>query len=147
MLFRRLVETFHPELEVIKRYDPGEFMPEHFDGEECEMSLLNYLNTVEEGGEILFPDLNIQFVTTKGMSLLWFNNHYNRTPKLEYHHQARKVISGEKYLGITLFRYRTSSEKHQIIDKSFYAIVEDFETGIKYFRRGRGRGNCSRQKH
>jgi len=63
-----------------------------------------YLNDVEEGGETIFPNLDIKIKPKKGMAIIWNNldSHGNRN--MHTLHGGCKVIKGQKFIITKWFR-------------------------------------------
>jgi len=89
--------------QIDERFDP------HHDSETSDqnrvygprvLTLLMYLNDVEEGGETYFDELDVMVTPKKGRALLW-TNVQNSNPNLvdlRTRHEAKPVINGVKYV-------------------------------------------------
>lgn len=82
----------------LKRYDPAtqDAFDLHVDVRDYQSArrflvLFFYLNDVEEGGETIFPDLNLSFKPTKGTALVF-------PPLWLYPHAGLEPISSSKYI-------------------------------------------------
>jgi prolyl 4-hydroxylase len=82
----------------IKKYSLNDLdqFPLHIDANSSEnssrcLAMLLYLNDVEEGGETIFPNLNLIFKPTKGTLLIF-------PPTWMFPHIGAKPISNEKYI-------------------------------------------------
>lgn len=62
------------------------------------LTLLMYLNTVEQGGETAFPELGISLPPKQGHALLFGNLYPDGTPDPETLHASLPVIAGEKWV-------------------------------------------------
>ena len=74
-----------------------------------------YLNTVEEGGETYFTDLNITVRPVKNSAILWNSiiDAEEGIDEIKTHHEAKPVIKGIKYAANLWFhmgKFRTLSE-------------------------------------
>lgn len=77
---------------------PDGYCEQHFDGAEGRItSVLIYLNTVEVGGETVFPRRNLVIPPVRGTVLVFL-------PTYTHLHYARMPISGPRYYGATWVR-------------------------------------------
>lgn len=89
---------------ILKRYRPGgaDRFQLHFDSlnEVCNryLVLLWYLNDVAEGGETVFPDLDLSQSPRRGRLLMF-------PPYWMYQHAGRPPRSGEKYILSTYYLF------------------------------------------
>lgn len=106
----------------VLHYAPGQEFKPHYDyfnlkttggianfhqGGQRVASFLMYLNTPEEGGETVFPKLDIAVVPKKGDALLFFDCCLDgRTDPLTFH-GGLPVLKGEKWLATKWFRQNT----------------------------------------
>ena len=62
-------------------------------------TVLLYLNEVEEGGETVFPWLNLTVTPQCGRALIWPNTAYHNHQELNKStkHLSLAVVTGEKY--------------------------------------------------
>jgi hypothetical protein len=79
----------------IKKWNEGEYMGPHFDGQDGDstlaFSLVTYINDDYEGGEISFPNQNIT-IKPKAGSMIMFPS------QLPYLHEVKPIISGTRYM-------------------------------------------------
>jgi hypothetical protein len=79
----------------IKKWNQGQSMGPHFDGQDGDsslaFSLVAYINDDYEGGEIHFPNQNIT-IKPKSGSLIMFPS------QLPYLHEVKPIISGTRYM-------------------------------------------------
>jgi predicted 2-oxoglutarate/Fe(II)-dependent dioxygenase YbiX len=98
----KIREPFFHEGYSILKYGPGEEYKFHYDsGTEMgrALSVLVYLNSEFEGGELEFPNFGIKIKPQPGMLVLFPSN-------FAYGHIARPVTSGTKYALVTWLRDR-----------------------------------------
>ena len=118
----------HGEKLQVSHYPTGGFFNQHYDfpkallhpqnlypfKQERIITVLIYLNTVEEGGETVFPKLKFAVIPQKGRALLWYNckkmglpssdqkDLWNIPTNLNYSdlvlHGGKPVLSGEKWI-------------------------------------------------
>lgn len=103
----------HAEGLQILRYTPGQEYKAHYDyfsststtAKNNRIStLVMYLNDVEEGGETLFPKLNLSVTPKKGTAV-YFEYFYNDTDLNELTlHAGAPVITGEKWVATQWMR-------------------------------------------
>ncbi|CAJ1414536.1 unnamed protein product [Effrenium voratum] len=69
------MDVKHLEPLNMVRYAPGQFFKEHHDGRFRPKTVFLYLNDVPpgEGGETMFPDLNVKIVPRRGCAVMWSN--------------------------------------------------------------------------
>ena len=143
VLFRRArrltrVPTAHSELQFL-RYEEGQFYAEHHDylsGSERlvlgprALTLLIYLSDAE-GGETVFPSLNISVQPRMGRALLWpsvlDSNTMRRDPRTR--HGALAVRSGVKVAANMWLYHRPVDEAHGCTGSS--SSASDTGTGIE----------------
>ena len=61
-------------------------------------TFLVYLNTVEEGGETIFPRAQVKIIPEKGKALLFYNVNASGVPDPMSFHGGAPVTKGEKWL-------------------------------------------------
>ncbi|MFD1929194.1 2OG-Fe(II) oxygenase [Sporosarcina siberiensis] len=103
----------HAEGLQILRYTPGQEYKAHYDYFSSSSTiaknnristLIMYLNDVEQGGETLFPKLNLSVTPKKGMAV-YFEYFYNDTDLNELTlHAGAPVITGEKWVATQWMR-------------------------------------------
>lgn len=96
----------------MNKYDVGEFYRPHYDfyDPNCQgglnhikmhtqrmVTVLMYLNDVEEGGDTEFPELSIKVTPKKGMAVVWWNCFTNQVVDHRTKHGACPVVKGVKY--------------------------------------------------
>ncbi|QNK57391.1 2OG-Fe(II) oxygenase [Paenibacillus sp. PAMC21692] len=101
------VPIVHAEGLQVLKYEPGQEFKEHYDffgsnnpsSHNNRMStLIIYLNDVEEGGETIFPSLEITVKPVKG-SAVYFEYFYSNQALNELTlHSGKPVIRGEKWV-------------------------------------------------
>lgn len=62
------------------------------------LTLLMYLNSVEEGGETEFPEIGLKVRPEQGSALLFFNVDFTNRPDYKTLHASIPVIRGEKWV-------------------------------------------------
>ena len=104
-----------------QRYLEGQYWEEHWDafhegsprfiehvpraGQRTWTGMI-YLNSVEQGGETVFPAVGVSISPQPGMALLWYNlDREGKRHPLARHYGAQ-VIKGSKYVVTTWFRER-----------------------------------------
>jgi prolyl 4-hydroxylase len=104
-----------------QRYVEGQYWEEHWDafhegsprfiehvpraGQRTWTGMI-YLNSVERGGETVFPAVGVSICPQPGMALLWYNlDREGKRHPLARHYGAQ-VIKGSKYVVTTWFRER-----------------------------------------
>jgi hypothetical protein len=90
------------------RYNPGEHFSVHTDhgfSYNCTVSSCLYLNDGYEGGELHFPHLNITIKPEFGDHIMFPSTYI-------YAHGSKPVISGTKYVAVTMFDYNDRTHKH-----------------------------------
>lgn len=107
------VPAAHAEGMQVLHYEPGQefkphhdyFGPNHPSGYNNRIStLVIYLNEVEEGGETIFPHLNLSVTPKKG-SAVYFEYFYNdQTINERTLHSGEPVIRGEKWVATQWMR-------------------------------------------
>jgi prolyl 4-hydroxylase len=105
------------------RYDKGQYFKEHHDwfdphhytwlehgnlGQRT-WTVMVYLNTVEQGGETYFPEIERAFAPIAGTALAWNNLYEDGTPNEDTLHEARPVLAGRKYVITKWFRSRPAA--------------------------------------
>ncbi|KGX90421.1 2OG-Fe(II) oxygenase [Pontibacillus marinus] len=99
----------HAEGLQILHYKPGQEYKPHYDyfkqSENNRIStLILYLNDVEEGGETLFPNLNLAVSPKKGMAV-YFEYFYSNSKLNELTlHSGNPVVKGEKWVATQWMR-------------------------------------------
>eukprot|EP01114_Cavostelium_apophysatum_P004299 TRINITY_DN1449_c0_g1_i1.p1 TRINITY_DN1449_c0_g1~~TRINITY_DN1449_c0_g1_i1.p1 ORF type:complete len:139 (+),score=30.59 TRINITY_DN1449_c0_g1_i1:286-702(+) len=101
----------------ILQYEIGQYYKPHFDffdpaiyeaylrnGGQRVASVLCFLNDVEEGGETLFPAVNLAVKPKKGSAILWYNTYLNGTLDRNALHGGNPVIKGIKYVAVQWLR-------------------------------------------
>jgi len=81
----------------IIRYRPGDYYPNHYDGNTSlgrHISAILYLNGDFDGGELYFRNFDITIKPEAGMLLLFPSNYV-------YQHEARPITNGTKYAIVT----------------------------------------------
>jgi len=126
MINRRLCDLMGIDLswgEAIQgqRYGPGQEFKGHFDwfdtsahywakevkrGGQRSWTAMIYLNTVDEGGATIFPEVNATFTPVPGALLIWNNMLPDGTPNRATLHAATPVVRGTKYVVTKWFRTR-----------------------------------------
>ena len=109
-IYKRISNIFDKSLHtqmirMIHKTDSSSFWSEHSDnsgGDEIKYGVVLYLNEDFEGGELIYPDLDIQIKPQKGM--------------LIYHpgdekHSVSKVISGNRYTLTSFIRKNKDRQK------------------------------------
>lgn len=101
------------EIIQVLRYEPGqEFKPHHdyFDSESIGgkealenggqrmATLIMYLNSVEEGGETIFPKIDLKITPKKGNAVLFYNCHPNGKEDPLTLHGGAPVVKGNKWI-------------------------------------------------
>jgi hypothetical protein len=79
------------------RYEPGERFRPHMDGSGRTHTLLVYLNDDFEGGETLFPDLDLRIRPRRGTALLFANLDTAGAPIAWSRHGGEPPRGGRKY--------------------------------------------------
>lgn len=115
--FSALVKTnseqhHYEDLQVV-RYPVGGFFTPHYDACQgtpafCErmngnngpryITILCYLNTVEAGGETVFPKINKTVQAVKGRCVVFYNVHADGRIITESLHGGNPVLAGEKWI-------------------------------------------------
>ena len=105
-------------IQVLRYQEGGQYLP-HYDwfdantmggvyhmlrGGQRVASFLMYLNTPEEGGETIFPYLNIKCRPQKGTALLFYDCKLDGTVHQFTFHGGAPVIKGQKWLATKWFR-------------------------------------------
>jgi prolyl 4-hydroxylase len=96
----------HLEAVFVSRYGPGGFYEQHIDhGKDFRVdrlyTVLLYLNTLDEhqGGETIFPSLNIAVRPKVGRAVSWVNKNPDGSGHLETNHAAAPIkADGEKWV-------------------------------------------------
>lgn len=91
-------------------YEPGQYFKAHTDYFEVsaynqfclssgnrQLTFMIYLNDVEEGGETLFPNLNLSVKPERGTAISWPNME-NGMPSYYSLHEGTEVKKGSKYV-------------------------------------------------
>jgi hypothetical protein len=89
------------------KYSEGEFFSSHSDhgfSYNCTVSSLAYLNDDYEGGELYFPHLGFK-IKPKAGDIIFFPSNYI------YSHGSAPIISGNKYVAVTMFDYNDRTHK------------------------------------
>lgn len=74
------------------------------------VTVLVYLNTVEQGGETFFPRVDVKVIPVTGMACVWWNvlpDGNGMSIDLSTYHEARPVLAGEKWICTKWFRENT----------------------------------------
>ncbi|KAH8334804.1 hypothetical protein KR074_010723 [Drosophila pseudoananassae] len=61
------------------------------------ITALFYLSNVEQGGETVFPHLNLKVSTRKGSLMVWYNLFLNGTTDSRVYHASCPVLMGDKW--------------------------------------------------
>jgi prolyl 4-hydroxylase len=104
-----------------QRYVEGQYWEEHWDafhegsprfvehvpraGQRTWTGMI-YLNSVEQGGETVFPAVGVSITPQPGMALLWYNLDRDGKRHPLARHYGAQVIKGSKYVVTTWFRER-----------------------------------------
>jgi prolyl 4-hydroxylase len=105
-------DYFYEDVQVV-RYKKGGFFTPHYDG--CQgtaafchrmnnphgpryVTILCYLNTVSEGGETVFPNIDKSVQAVKGRCVVFYNTHKNGKLITEALHGGNSVLKGEKWI-------------------------------------------------
>lgn len=103
------VKTDSSEAPQMLRYGPGGHYKPHVDAESLfnnngivewrrsvdrDISFIFYLNDDYEGGELVFPSLNLSIIPKKGMFVAFPSSHH-------FLHGVKPVISGERFAIVT----------------------------------------------
>lgn len=104
-----------------QRYQPGQEFKDHCDwfdttsnywqeeigrGGQRSWTAMAFLNEVDEGGETIFPHLEVQIPPQTGALLLWNNALPDGSPNPNTLHAALPVVNGVKYVVTKWFRTR-----------------------------------------
>ena len=112
----------HGEMMNVLHYDIGQEYKPHFDYfnpetpsglENCNRggqriaTFIIYLNTPEEGGETIFPKVELKITPTKGKALFFYNVTESGALDPETLHGGAPVIKGEKWIVTRWLRDRS----------------------------------------
>jgi prolyl 4-hydroxylase len=91
--------------------DKGEYFNLHSDNWSMntasrQLSVIAYLNDVEEGGETQFVNLNMSVRPKKGRVLFF-------PPFYSYQHQGNSPISNDKYIAVTWMHFKGSGHSYR----------------------------------
>jgi predicted 2-oxoglutarate/Fe(II)-dependent dioxygenase YbiX len=110
----------------IRRWDIGEYQPLHADGEDPEghpneafivdYGAVIYLNDDYEGGEIYFPDHNLEFKPSAGTLVFFPSNNM-------YIHGVREITKGVRYTTPSFW----IPTKYKIFEKEIRASIKKHE--------------------
>lgn len=94
----------------ILRYSPGQEYKPHLDalsgtGNQRKWTVLIYLNEDFEGGETVFPELDLRFRGKKGDALVFLNVRKDGEADPLTRHAGLPVVSGEKWLATRWIRH------------------------------------------
>ncbi len=116
--------TAHSEGLWVVKYGPGEQYRAHRDYYRPEkhaglmkdwgnriVTVLLYLNDVEDGGETEFPEMSLRVRPRLGRALVWLNVDADDSPHPETLHASRPLGSGEKWALNAWFRERSVLER------------------------------------
>lgn len=96
-----------------QKYEPGQYFKEHTDfftpnsqtyraftqnGGQRTYTIMVYLNTVQEGGETVFPELEIAVRPVRGLALIWNNLHRDGNENFYTVHRAQPPKITNKYV-------------------------------------------------
>ncbi len=84
-------------------FEPHELVDQGKMGQRTHTVMI-YLNTVEAGGETVFPNIEESFSPLCGLALIWCNLNEDGTPNYNSLHHAKKVIKGYKAVLTKWFR-------------------------------------------
>jgi len=85
-------------------FDPEIYAAFLKDGGQRFCSVLCFLNDVTEGGETLFPSIDLAVKPKKGAAILWYNTFPNGTLDRRSVHGGNSVVEGVKYVAIQWMR-------------------------------------------
>lgn len=93
-------------------------------------SFVLFLSTPEEGGELLFTDINVSVPARKGAAVLWpsLMDEDLRLPELHTHHASRPVVRGTKLAAVTWIRqhdYRTLALERRCPPRTYTATQSE----------------------
>ncbi|KAF8822567.1 oxidoreductase, 2OG-Fe(II) oxygenase family protein [Cardiosporidium cionae] len=91
------MDVSHLEPLVVVKYDKGQYFKEHHDGKFRPVTVLIYLNEVEEGGETQFLRLGIKVLPSCGSALTWRNCDESGEADLNLLHEGLPPIKGVKW--------------------------------------------------
>jgi prolyl 4-hydroxylase len=96
---------YQPHYDYFDPSTPGGLI--HFNrGGQRVATLLVYLNTVEKGGETIFPKANLAITPTKGKAVLFYNVKHDGKIDPKSFHGGAPVIAGEKWIATIWLRER-----------------------------------------
>eukprot|EP01104_Vermistella_antarctica_P005039 TRINITY_DN15449_c0_g1_i1.p1 TRINITY_DN15449_c0_g1~~TRINITY_DN15449_c0_g1_i1.p1 ORF type:complete len:279 (+),score=47.59 TRINITY_DN15449_c0_g1_i1:266-1102(+) len=109
-------------------YDVGQQYRQHFDffnpekswtnlrkGGQRMMTFLMYLNDVEEGGETIFPGINVKVPVRKGLGVLFHDLYPNGEYDINSLHGGDPVVKGEKWIATIWIREYPRYDKQSIV--------------------------------
>lgn len=99
------INNFNKENLALLKFEKGLFLRPHIDTESAEsnhIASIYYINDDYIGGEICFPDFNIN-IKPKPNSLLYFPGNEN------YLHEVRKIIDGDRFTSSMWFQFTGST--------------------------------------
>jgi hypothetical protein len=99
------INNFNKENLALLKFEKGLFLRPHIDTESAEsnhIASIYYINEDYIGGELCFPDLNINIKPTPN-SVIFFPGNEN------YLHEVRKIISGDRFTSSMWFQFTGSS--------------------------------------
>jgi prolyl 4-hydroxylase len=139
----------HCELPQVGRYFPAQQYMQHFDafdlsnedgrrfasnGGQRTVTVLTYLNDVEEGGHTAFPALNLEVKPQKGMAIVFFpatvdglldqNALHAAKPAVDTKYVSQVWIRQGDYDGVPSKRIFSSVEQASIVQKSLICARE-----------------------
>jgi hypothetical protein len=99
------INNFNKENLALLKFEKGLFLRPHIDTESAEsnhIASIYYINEDYIGGELCFPDLNINIKPIPN-SVIFFPGNEN------YLHEVRKIISGDRFTSSMWFQFTGSS--------------------------------------
>lgn len=99
------INNFNKENLALLKFEKGLFLRPHIDTQSAEsnhIASIYYINDDYIGGELCFPDLNINIKPTPN-SVIFFPGNEN------YLHEVRKIISGDRFTSSMWFQFTGSS--------------------------------------
>lgn len=122
-IYKFLLGHASPEDEhiQIQKYKIGQFYREHYDwippwrrkynnlqiiDSQRSWTIMVYLNDVEKGGETTFRYLNHSFRPKAGMAVIWNNLNRDGKPNQFTLHEAKPVLSGNKWILTKWLRHK-----------------------------------------
>ncbi|GBE62550.1 2OG-Fe(II) oxygenase family protein [Babesia ovata] len=98
------VDVKHLERLVMVKYHPGDYFKEHHDGPFRSHTILIYLNDVE-GGETVFPSLNLAVKPIGNSGLYWRNTTEDGRADFRMVHAGTSPKMGTKYVVNCFFNF------------------------------------------